>query len=252
MRIRSGTVKSGSFYLSGLIAISFYLFCCFLFVLYLNSPEVKKFDAFTKTTVLELEIMILDTKELSKRNKTDIKDTKKSHETVKKSTSKSAKQTNNVKSLFANVKTKEAKVLDKTVNNVVKSEVASRFKSKFEKQRKSSNVSVSKLLDSVKTKAALMASTDSKNNQDPYFSKIYELLSSRWQPMLIVDGLSAKVIVMISSSGIFDYRFLSYSGDERFDDSLRGFLESQKSEAYPTHDRGSTQEIEVTFGSLKG
>ncbi len=252
MYMHTEALKKDYFYLSGLIAFSFYFVCFLLFAWYLNTPEVKKFDAFTKNTVLELEIMILDTKELSKRNKTDVKDTKKSHEVVKKSTSRSAKQNNNVKSLFANVKTKKAQVLDKEVNNVIKSEVSSRFKSKFEKQRKSSTVSVSKLLDSVKTKAAVMASTDSKNNRDPYFSKIYELLSSRWQPMLIVDGLSAKVIVMISSDGTFNYRFLQFSGDERFDDSLRTFLDTQRSETYPTHDRGSTQEIEVKFGSQKG
>lgn len=248
MFINDNVVKKEYFYLSGAIAVGFYLFCFILFAIYLNAPDVKKFDAFSKNTVLELDIMILDTKEVSQRNKTDIKNTKKSHEVVKKSASRSAKQNNNVKSLFANVKTKANKVLEKEVNNVTKSTVASRFKSKFEKQRKSSDVSVSKLLDTVKTKAKIKPSTDSKYNTDPYFSKIYEILYSRWNPMLILDGLSAKVIVSISKNGTFSYRLMKRSGDDRFDASLKAFLESQRNVKYPVHKRVS-KSIEVIFGS---
>lgn len=243
--------KKDFFYLSGVIALSFYLFCFLLFAMYLNTPDIKKFDSFTKNTVLELEIMILDNKS-TKITKTQEKNTKKSHEVVKKSASRSAKQSNNVKSLFSKVKISSKKVLEKKVNNVAKSTVASRFKSKFEKQKKSSSVSVSKLLDSVKSKSSVMPSTDSKNNNDPYFSKIYELLATRWTPMLIIDGLSAKVLVIISSSGEFDYRFIQHSGNERFDDSLKIFLSDQKNELYPQHDRGSSQKIAVTFTAQKG
>ena len=70
--------------------------------------------------------------------------------------------------------------------------------------------------------------------------------------MLIIDGLSAKVLIIISSSGDFDYKFLNYSNDSRFDDSLRTFLENQKYEIYPKHTRGSKQEIAVTFTAQKG
>ena len=244
--------KNDYFYISGVISISFYIFCFGLFMLYLNAPEVKQFDSFTKNTVLELDVMIIDNKVEEKRSKSIVKNTKKSEKVVKKSASRSAKQNNNVQSLFANVKTNTQKVLEKEVNNVQKSEVASRFKSRFEKQRKTSNISVSKLLDTVQSKASVQPSTDSKNNNDPYFSKIYELLASRWQPMLIVDGLSAKVLVIISNSGQFDYRFIQYSGNERFDDSLKTFLQSQRHEIYPKHDRGSNQKIAVTFTAQKG
>lgn len=243
--------KKDYFYLSGAIALLFYFFCFLLFALYLNSPEVKKFDSFTKSTVLELDIMIMDNSEV-KTVKTQQKASKKSHEVVKKSASRSPKQSNNVKSLFSKVKTTSKTILKKEVNNVSKSVVASRFKSKFEKQKKSSSVSVSKLLDNVKTKSSVIASTDSKNNNDPYFSKIYELLAKRWRPMLIIDGLSAKVLVIISSSGEFDYRFIQYSGNERFDDSLKSFLRDQVDITYPPHERGSSQKIAVTFTAKKG
>lgn len=251
MFVPNKPVKKDFFYISGAIAFLFYFICFILFAIYVNAPDVKKFDSFTKSTVLELDIMIIDNKS-TKTIKTQEKNSVKSHEAVKKSTSRTAKQSNNVKSLFSNVKTKSKTILEKEVNNVSQSNVASRFKSKFEKQKKSSSVSVSKLLDSVKSKSSVAPSTDSKNNNDPYFSKIYELLAKRWHPMLIIDGLSAKVLVMITSSGEFDYRFIQYSGNERFDDALKEFLRSQVSEPYPPHDRGSTQKIAVTFTAQKG
>ena len=240
------------FYLSGLFALSFYLLCFILFALYLNTPDVKKFDSFSKNTVLELDIMIIDNSKSNKKNNTKEANKKKSEEIVKKSTSKTSKQSNNVKSLFSNVTTKSQKILKKEVNNVTKSDVSSRFKSKFEKQKKSSAISVSKLLDDVKTKSSVKPSTDSKNNKDAYFSKIYELLAQRWNPMLIIDGLSAKVLVIITNSGEFDYRFMQLSGDERFDDSLKTFLNNQKNKIYPKHNRGSNQQIAVTFTAQKG
>lgn len=247
-----GLPKNDFFYISGLIAFVAYFFCFILFALYISAPEVKKFDSFTKNTVLELDVMIIDNAPKEQVNKSIVKNTKKSEDIVKKSASKTAKQTANVKSLFANVKTQSNKVLEKEINNVAKSEVASRFKSKFEKQRKTADVSVSKLLDSVKSKAMVRPSTDSKNNNDPYFSKIYELLASKWQPMFLIDGLTAKVLVIISSSGEFDFRVRTYSDDERFNDYLKSFLNEQRTVAFPVHSSGRGKEIEVIFGVEKG
>lgn len=244
-----------NFYLSGILAFGLYLLFFLSFALYVKSHDVKKFDAISKVTVLELDIIIEpkvedDIKPV--KNKTDQIDTKKSNKIVKKSASVSAKKRTNLKSLFAKVKTKAPKVAKKKILNVTKSTVSSRFKSKFEKQQKSKNITVSKLLDSVKAKSSVSVPTDAKNRNDEYYSKIYELLASRWKPMLIIDGLSAKVLVIISSDGAFDYRFLKRSRDSRFDDSLRLFLDNQKVVTYPTHNRGSKQEIAVTFTAQKG
>lgn len=244
-----------NFYLSGVLAFGLYLLFILLFALYMKSQDVKKFDAISKVTVLELDIIIEpkikeDTKPI--KNKTDQIDTKKSNELVKKSTSISAKKRSNLKSLFSNVKTNAPKVAQKKILNVKKSTVTSRFKSKFEKQQKSKNITISKLLDSVTSKSSVKVPTDSIEKNDEYYSKIYDLLASKWKPMLINEGLSAKVLVIISSDGNFDYKFLSYSNDVRFDESLKNFLESQKFDRYPRHNRGSQQEIAVTFTAQKG
>lgn len=246
MLIQTNVTKQDHFVISGVIAISIYLFCFLLFLLYISSPNVEKYDALTKNTVLELDVFIAEDIKIDDRNKTDNKDSKKSHEIVEKSKSITAKSKTSVKSLFANVKTNTKKIVLEEVNNVKNSEVNSRFKAKFEKQRKS-NISNSKLLASVRTKASVLPSSNSSNNTDPYFSKIYELLAQRWSPMLIIDELSAKVLVMISSDGTFDYRFVSRSSNDSFNESLKSFLQSQTILTYPTHNKGRVAKIEVVF-----
>ena len=164
---------------------------------------------------------------------------------VKKSTSVSAKQKSNLKSLFANVKTKASSVKKKVVNNVQKSLTTSRFKANFEKQTKSNNL-LSKFLDDKKVNITKQKIGDTKNEHDLYISKIYEILYQRWQPLLIVDGLSTKVIITIYKDGKFNYRILQYSGDSSFDDQLVLFLEKQKEEKFPIPKK-SRIDIEVIF-----
>jgi hypothetical protein len=231
-----------------LIALFTYFFIIFLFFLYLKTSDVKKFDAFNKTTTIELSILIDDKSEVvNKKSKSE--KTKNVEKIVKKAKSKSAKQQNSVKSLFANVKDSSENVIEKSVNNVVKSEVTSRFKAQFEKERKSEKLTVSSLLNNVKTKTSVMPSNESKNSIDPYYSKIYEILAQRWNPMMVGDDLFAKVLVIITNDGRFDFKFLRYSGNEIFDKSLTSFLNEQVTITYPEHDKGSETKIEVIFKS---
>lgn len=238
--------KDTNFIASGLISIFIYLFIVLSFFFYVKTSDVKKFDSFTKTTILELNIVIDDNVEKINK-KSEIEKSKKSEEIVEKSKSISNKQQTSVKSLFANVEDKSEKIVEESVNNVVNSEVSSRFKAKFEKQRKSDSLSVSSILGNVKSKASVMPSSQTSENSDPYYSKIYELLAQRWNPMLIIDGLYAKVLVIITNDGNFSYKFLKYSGNEVFDNSLTSFLNEQVNITYPKHDKGSKTEIEVIF-----
>lgn len=236
------------FYVSGILSFSFYGLFFLLFILYVQSHNVKKIDAFSKTTVLELDI-IVDTKP-KQEEKTIQKlaqNSEKSDNIVKKSTSKSVKTTANVQSLFANVSVAAQAVKKEVINNTEKSLVSSRYKSKFEKQSKNESVSVSKLLDNVKQNSSKLLVSNSKNQNDPYYSKIYELLASRWNPRIIIDNLSAKVIITIFSDGRFDYKLLVKSGNDIFDDSLYAFLESQKLEQFPPYEKGNSTDIEFTF-----
>ncbi|WP_428025722.1 energy transducer TonB [Arcobacter sp.] len=230
------------------IALSTYFFIIFLFFLYLKTSDVKKFDAFNKTTTIELSIIVDEKSKVVNKN-TKVEEKKTIEDVVDKSKSISAKQQNSVKSLFANVKDTSENIIENSVNNVVKSEVASRFKAKFEKQRKTEKLSVNSLLNNVKSKSSVLPSNESKNSIDPYYSKIYELLAQRWNPMMVGDDLFAKVLVIITNDGKFDYKFLKYSGNEVFDKSLTSFLNEQVNIIYPEHDKGSETKIEVIFKS---
>lgn len=235
------------FYLSGFISVSVYLALCASFLLYINAPKPKKFDSFSKTTVLELEL--ISTK--SNERKVAKKSVQKQQEVVKKSTSKSSKQRAvNAKSLFAKVKTTAKKVVEKEIHTVKESIDPSRFKSKFQKQKKTDNSSVSKLLSDVKTTTNMPKNNASaKGETHEYFSKVKEILWQRWNPRLLEEGLVVKVLVMITNSGKFDYRIVKYSKDERFDESLKEFLESQKNEAFPTHKINTKVDIIINFKS---
>lgn len=247
MYLSTNPPKNKYFFLSGLIAISLYIFCFVLFLLYISEEKVHKFDAISKNTVLELEVIIIDNSKVEKENKNEQKDTKKSQEIVQKSKAITAKTTTSVKSLFANVKVTTPKVIEEEVLNVKKAIVTSRFKAQFEKQRKTNNINTTKLLDSVKTRTKRSSRTDSNNENDEYFSKIYELLTQRWVPMLIVDKLSAEVLVMITQDGNFTYRFRSNSINDNFNNKLEEFLNAQMLLTYPKHNKGRVMQLEVKF-----
>ena len=175
------------------------------------------------------------------------KDDKIAKKIVKKSASTSAKKRSNLKSLFANVKTKARIIEKKQVSNVKKSTTTSRFKSKFEKQSKTNN-KLAKLLKKQEVSHTNKKASDAKNEKDPYISKIYDLLYQRWNPLLLLDGLSAKVLLTIYSTGELKYRVIQYSGDSTFDNQLVVFLEEQSMLEFP-HPNKNKVDIEVVFTS---
>jgi hypothetical protein len=215
--------KKGIFYLSGFLSITVYLAICFSFLLYIYAPKPKKYDS-SNTTVLEL---------------------------VKKSTSRSNEQKGvDAKSLFAKVKTTAKKVVKENTSTVKESLDPSRFKSKFQKQKKTDNLNVNKLLNDTKTTTNMPKTSATSNGEEhEYFSKIKEILWQRWNPSLLEAGLTVKVLVMITNDGVFDYRVMKYSSNDRFDQSLKEFLESQKNESFPTHKINSKVDIIINFKS---
>lgn len=238
------------FYTSGFISVFLYLLCFLLLVLYLKEQHVKKIDPFNKTTVLQLDIVLTSqNSDEKKSSSTAVPIVKQNDEPVKKSASVNKKVENSVQSLFANVKTTAKKIEKKEILNIQESKVSSRFKSKFEKQSRNNNVDVSQLLKSVKESKSSMSFSDSKNQNDPYYSKVYEMIASAWRPRLILNDLSAKVLITIFNDGRFEYRVLGYSGNEIFDRSLDDFLQEQTTVLYPKYEKGTKTTIEVIFKS---
>ena len=237
------------FFLSALAAVSIYIFFIVSFFYYLSSTNIKKVAAISKSTVLQLDIVLEDKKVSKITSTTKAIKSKKSSKVVKRSKSNSAKQKSNLKSLFAHVKTKAARITKQKVLNVKQSSISSRFKSKFEKQKKVDKLTVSKLVKNKQTTAKKTAVSSVKKDSDPYFAKIYNIISTRWQPTSFFNDSKAKVVITISKSGVFSYKFLKYSNDTGFDTQLTNFLDQESSKIYPVNPNGSSTTIEISFQS---
>lgn len=237
---------------SAIAALAIYIILILSFLVYLKTNEVKKINATVKNTVLQLDV-ILDVAPNKEKIKiqSNQKNTKIAKKVVKKTTSSSIKKRTNLKSLFANVKTNVKSTSKDKVLNVKNSSISSRFKSKFEKERKTKKLVLSKLTENKVTKSANNRVTMDKSseNQDPYYSKIYQILSNRWKPTIFQNDLKVKVNIIIFNNGKFSYKFIQYSGNMGFDNQITEFLNNETLKKYPISPKNKTVNIEITFQS---
>lgn len=236
--------NNSSFIISGIIAFFIYFSICFLVMYYIFSPIKESINITPSSTTIELDMIeeIAEKKMVERKTEKIVKE-----EVVEKSTSASNEKKPDLKSLFANVKETAKTVTKEEVNNIEKSIDPKRFKSKFEKEKKSNNIKIDKLLEDEKTATNVKSSNSNKGQEtDEYFSKVHELLSV-WNP--VGTGLKAVVLIMIDLDGRFDYRVVTNSGDEGFDSSLKAFLEEQKNLAYPKPTKDKDIRINVDFKS---
>ena len=234
-----------SYIISGVIAISFYILLCLAILFYIMSPTPKTISLKPSATSIELDMIVekSDKKMVEKKAEKKIE----KDEVQEKTASASNEKRPDLKSLFANVKEAAKEVAKEEVNNVEKSADPKRFKSKFEKEKKSSNIKIDKLLDDEKTASNTKSTNATKGVEtDEYFSKVNDLLSA-WVP--VGSGLKAVVLVMFDLNGKFDYRFVNKSGDESFDASLGAFLDEQRNIPYPIPTKDKAIRINVDFKS---
>lgn len=239
--------NSFSFIVSGIVAFTIYIGLCVSVILYIMSPTAKTYIIKPTSTTIALDMIVekSDTKMVEKKVDKIID----KEEVIEKSTSASNEKRPDLKSLFANVKETAQKVVKEEVNNVEKSIDPKRFKSKFEKEKKSTNIKIDRLLEDEKTTTNSVNTNSTKGEEsDDYFSRVSDLLSA-WVPSSREDGLKAVVLVMIDSNGKFDYRFVKSSGNEIFDSSLRAFLEQQLYVVYPKPTKNKAVKINVDFKS---
>jgi len=239
--------KKSFLLISGIISFSFYILILFLVIYYITKPPVKNFTPKIQSTVLELDVIVEKSDKKRIEKKEDKKIEKKEEVVVQKAASIAAEKKPDLKSLFANVKMNTKKVAKKEVNNVKKSIDPKRFKSRFEKEKKSSNIKLNSLKNDKKTTSNIKNSTRSDSKEsDEYFTKVTSLLNA-WVPSIRDDNVKAIVLISISSNGKFSYKFSKYSGNSDFDISLKAFLEEQKSIIYPKPKLGKSLTLEVDF-----
>ncbi len=239
--------------ISAFYALGSYFLLIAIVVFYLDADDVRKIDAISKNTIIELDLVITEQKDPIKPSVVKQKQVQKekiAKKVVKKSASVSAKQRTNLKSLFGKVSTKAPKVTKKDVANVKQSSMTSRFKSKFEKQTKRENVKVSKITDAKTIKTKKKKTSETKYDNDEYFSKIHLILYDRYNELLRIEDLRAIVNIRISSLGEFSYRFIQNSSDSSFNSQLEMFLEKQKGLKFPPPDKAYVN-IEIEFSTKK-
>ncbi len=236
------------FYISGIASFLIYFILFVIVLIYLKSSQTVRYDAGKRVSVLELSLVSDKLQSNDDTHVSQSEDEDKMDTLVKNSSSVSVKRKTQLKSLFAQVNTKEDSTIEKdNVNNEEGNNLASRLKSRFNKRKKGDISKISKYLNSVKTKTTPMVLVSKSGKKNKYYSKIYNILSSRWNPLFIMNGLSAKVLITINRRGVFSYKFLRTSGNEIFDGSLRAFLKSQVKEKFPISAKGGSTDIEFTF-----
>src|SRR5574344_166790 len=236
--------NNSSFIISGIIAFFIYFSICFLVMYYIFSPIKESINITPSSTTIELDMIeeIAEKKMVERKTEKIVKE-----EVVEKSTSASNEKKPDLKSLFANVKETSNKVVKEEVNNVEKSIDPKRFKSKFEKEKKSNNVKIDKLLEDEKTATNTKTKSSSKGDKnDDYGSKIYEMLYSR-APVSEDRSLVITVMVSISPDGAFDYKFVKRSSSEAYNTAIRLYLDEQKDIAYPPPPSGKVVKYTVDF-----
>ena len=244
--------KTSSFILTGILSFSFYILICILFLNYISKANVKTYDFKPKPVVLELDVIVIKSDKKRIEKKEDKKRTKEVVKKIVKSASKTNEAKPDLKSLFANVKTKVRKVTPKKINKIKKSIDPKRFKSKFEKEKKSSNIEIDRILNDKKTTTNIdILNKIKKNNKETneYYNKVTSLLYQWIPPTVTRKDLISNVLILIDSKGNFDYRMIDLSNDVSFDNSLKDFLDKQKSIIYPIPEKMNNVEVEVKFAS---
>jgi len=237
--------NSLSFITSGIIAIFIYFVLCFLVMYYIFTPTKESVNITPSLTTIELEMIeeVASKKMVERKVEKIIKEEKE----VDKSTSASNEKRPDLKSLFANVKATSSKIVKEEVNNIEKSIDPKRFKSKFEKEKKSSNIKIDKLLEDEKTATDSRVKSSSKGDkEDDYASKIYEILQAG-APIARDIQISAKIIIFIDKYGKFDYEFQKRSGEEAYDAALKSYLDSQKLIPFPIPPEEKAVKYSVDF-----
>jgi hypothetical protein len=231
-------------------ALLIYLFLTFLVIYYISSKNVKLYDIAIKETVIELDMLSVPIKKESKKIIKTVSSkplTKKPKEIIKKSTSRSAKRTASIKSLFGNVKTNTKQIVKEDILNIRASMANSRFKSKFEKEKKRKNIEESNTLNKIKDRSSKSIYSKTNKENDLYYSDIKKLLHNRFNPKHIKENLSSIVLVTITKNGKFNYIIDQFSDNEMYNQQLIKFLDLQVNEFFPKSPDGNSHTIQIIF-----
>lgn len=82
--------------------------------------------------------------------------------------------------------------------------------------------------------------------KNAYYSKLYDLLYSGWQPYGYGEQL-AIIIIEVHSNGVFTYHVKQWSASTMFNQTLQAYLESLRSKTFPLPESGKSIRVKVNF-----
>lgn len=82
---------------------------------------------------------------------------------------------------------------------------------------------------------------------EAFYAAIHEILSQNWNPMRMTTEHFAEVAITIDAQGRFSYVVVKKSGDLKFDEALKDFLNMMRIREFPRYEGGNSTRIMVTF-----
>ncbi|WP_187647052.1 TonB C-terminal domain-containing protein [Nitrosophilus labii] len=241
------------FLISGAVSIAIYI-AVFLAVLlyFLKTQEtLKKFTIKQKSVEVSLveapkfKKIIEQKKDKIKKSEKPVKNKK--QKVKKRVGSKSPKDEVDIAKLFSTIKTPK-KSKKKIVKSTKKSSTPpSRFKGQNIRRTESAQEILKKMNIKDVSRVLAKSNIEAVNGEDdPYLSKIYEILYKYWLPSQESAGNRAKVMIKIDFNGNFDYNIIFFSSSETFNKELVEYLEYLKTKKFPQPKEGK-KEITVFF-----
>ncbi len=241
------------FLVSGAVSIAIYIVVILAVLAYfLKTQEtLKKFTIKQKS----VEVSLVEAPKLKKIHKEKKNNIKKSEKPAKKRKQKIKKKVGSytpkeevdIAKLFSSVKTpnKSKKKIEKTTKK--SATPPSRFRGQSIRKTESAQEILKKMNIKDVSRVLAKSNIEAVNGEDdPYLSKIYEILYKYWLPSQESAGNRAKVRIKIDSKGNFDYNVLFFSSSKTFNKELVEYLEYLKTKKFPPPKEGR-KEITVYF-----
>lgn len=224
------------FIFSGLSSITLYAGLLFIIFMNLLKTDSSKLYSAEKATVFEVSITQREVEDVAPPKPVE-QEVKKQEEIVEKIGGNTMQEVTDINSLFDEVEENIIKENSKEVNSVKKTVVST----KLGKLKTRESNDAQNLLSSLKATENRVYVETNDGEVDEYFSKVHEIIASRWNPQDGEEGLSTKIVLNIDKYGkLTAYEILDKSGNTSFDKRFVNFLESLKKISFGLNDKDST------------
>lgn len=240
--------------LSGVLALFIYLSLIFIFFVKFQTETKKVSIASTQTEVFidltEPLSSMMPSQEISQ----PIEQEKTKEESASKSTDVNH-LFNDIGELFTNQNENKqtAKAIISApkeipvVQTPKKNEVVNAKPFEYTKEQREEMSPVDSKLSAIKDVQKVVSLSSQNKNNDPCFSKIYQIFSAKWTPSALFANHSSSVRLSVYSNGGLDYMIIKKSASYTFDNNLKTLLDAEKKNIIKECIGNNTKYIDITF-----